>query len=253
MAHARKSPNFAAAAYASPVKVFLSALLAVAVFGSAASSFAAPGAVSLSVSAKTPFMGTGVVLAKGESVLITATGTISYGSQNPACANSRITPDGCGAEAICPVKGGCGALVGRLGTGTPFFVGTSKIVSRPGALLLGINDLKGAFADNSGAFDVTLSVTSVASGTVTLNFTNYKTWSKTFFAVRNGTTLKVCDTAQISTQPYSPQLNWRGTQELGPRQCLTKKLTLPPGKLSATVEILDGLHPRVRALVQIVP
>jgi hypothetical protein len=236
-----------------PVRLPLSVLLAVALFGLAASASAAPGARSLSVAAATPFIGTGVVLAKGESVLITATGTISYGSQNPACAGSRITPAGCGAETICPVKGGCGALVGRLGNGTPFFVGTSKVVNRPGALWLGINDLKGAFADNSGAFDVMLSVTNVRSGTVTLNFTNYKTWSKTFFAVKNGTTLKICDTAQISTQPYSPQLNWRGTQELGPRECLTKKLTLPLGKLPATVEILDGLHPRVRALVQIVP
>ena len=86
-----------------------------------------------------------------------------------------------------------------------------------------------------------------------MSFTNSKTWSKTFFAVKNGTTLKVCDAAQISTQPYSPQLNWRGQVELAPRQCLLRKLTLPANKLPATVEVFDGLHPRAHARIQIVP
>jgi len=235
------------------MRLFLSGVLAVTVLGLATSSFAAPGARSLSVPATTTFLNAGVTLARGESVLITATGTISHRSQNPACASSRITPNGCGAEAICPVHGGCGALVARVGNGTPFFVGTSRIVNRPGTLFLGINDVKGAFGDNTGGFDVTFSVTSVRSGTVTLNFTNYKTWSKTFFAVRNGANLKVCNLSQISTQPYSPQLNWRGTLELRARECITKKLTLPADKLPATVEIFDVLHPRVHALVQIVP
>jgi len=95
------------------------------------------------VAASTPFVGTALTLAPGESVLITATGAISYGSQNPACAGSQITPNGCRAEAICPVGGGRGALVGRLGDGTPFFVGKSRIIGKPGALSLGINDPKG--------------------------------------------------------------------------------------------------------------
>jgi hypothetical protein len=86
-----------------------------------------------------------------------------------------------------------------------------------------------------------------------VKFTNYKTWNMTFFAVKNGTILKVGDAAQISIQPYSPQLNWHGGRELQPRECLTKKLTLPAAKLPATVEILDELRPRVHALVQIVP
>jgi hypothetical protein len=118
---------------------------------------------SLSVPAQTPFMSTGVTLKSGESALITATGTISYGSQNPACSGSDIPPDGCGAETICPVGGGCGALVGRLGDGPAFLVGDRKTVDGPGVLLLGINDQKGAFGDNSGAFAVTITITAGAT------------------------------------------------------------------------------------------
>lgn len=235
------------------VRVSLWPVVAVAVLSLATAGSAARGGKSLSVAATTTFLNTGVVLSRSESVLITATGTISYGSQNAACANVRISPDGCSAEAICPVKGGCGALVGRLGKGAPFFVGKRKVIARPGVLWLGINDIKGAFSDNTGAFHVTLFASKVGSGTVTLTFTNYKTWDKPFFSVKNGTNLKVCDAAPISTQPYSPQLNWHGGRELQPRECLTKKLSLPASKLPATVEILDELHPRVRALIRIVP
>jgi hypothetical protein len=121
---------------------------------------------SLSVPATEPFMSTGVALESGESALITATGTISYGSLNPACAGSHITPDGCGAETICPVRGGCGALVGRLGDGPPFLVGDRKTVEGPGVLWLGINDQTGAFGDNSGAFAVTITTTPKATAPI---------------------------------------------------------------------------------------
>ena len=122
----------------------------------ARASFAASGTKTLSVPATTTFMGTGVTLRSGESALITAKGTISYNSGNPACGGSGITPNGCAAERICPVAGGCGALIGRLGSGAPFLVGTRKTVEGPGALALGINDAPGTFGDNSGAFTVTI-------------------------------------------------------------------------------------------------
>jgi hypothetical protein len=97
--------------------------------------------MTLSVAATTTFLSTGVTLTQGESATITATGTISYGSLNPACAGSNIPPEGCSAEAICPVHGGgCGALVGRLGNGARFIVGRHKTVDGPGTLWLGINE-----------------------------------------------------------------------------------------------------------------
>ena len=128
---------------------------AVAVLGTATTSAREADTV-IGVPATTTFLDTGVTLAAGETAVITARGTISYGSQNAACADRPITPSGCAAESICPVQGGCGALIGRLGSGAPFLVGDRKTVTGPGVLWLGINDVKGAFGDNTGAFSVTI-------------------------------------------------------------------------------------------------
>jgi hypothetical protein len=85
-----------------------------------------------------------VTLSQREGATIVATGTISYGSQHPACSGSVIPPEGCGAETICPVSRGCGALVGRLGDGPPElrpsracpgpFVGLASAVAAPAAV-----------------------------------------------------------------------------------------------------------------------
>ncbi len=123
-----------------------------------ASSFGSDGTRTLAVPAATPFLSTRVMLAKNEHATISAHGLISYGSQNPSCAGDHITPNGCSAETICPVGGGCGALVGRVENGKPFIVGAGRTVDGPGALWLGINDVPGAFGDNSGAFHVTITV-----------------------------------------------------------------------------------------------
>lgn len=132
----------------------------VAAFVPAVGSFAGSAAKKiLSVQATTTFLNTGVTLSQGQSATIAATGTISYGSQNPACSGSAIGPEGCSAEAICPVGGGCGALVGRLGDGPRFLVGKTKVVDGPGTIWLGINDVAGAFGDNTGAFEVTITTT----------------------------------------------------------------------------------------------
>jgi hypothetical protein len=134
------------------------ALIVPAALSLPGSSLAGAAAKTLSVAATTPFRGTGVLLGKGQSATITATGQISYGSGNAACAGASITPNGCSAEEICPVHGACGALVGRIGDGKAFIVGEHKTVEGPGALSLGINDTADAFGDNSGAFHVTITV-----------------------------------------------------------------------------------------------
>ncbi len=134
------------------------ALIVPAALSITGSSLAGAAEKTLSVAATTPFRDTGVTLAKGQSATITATGLISYGSGNAACAGSNITPNGCAAEQICPVHGACGALVGRVGDGKAFIVGEHKKIEGPGTLSLGINDQAGAFGDNSGAFHVTITV-----------------------------------------------------------------------------------------------
>jgi PA-IL-like protein len=98
---------------------------------------------------------TGLDLRAGQAVKITAAGSISYGSWNSDCGGP-ISPSGCKAEAICQFPGACGGIVGRLGSGAPFVVGKYKVVKGPGKVFLIVNDAKGAYGDNSGAFSVTL-------------------------------------------------------------------------------------------------
>ena len=134
------------------------ALVVPAALSVASSSFAGADAKTLSVAATTPFRTAGVMLAKGQHATIAATGLISYGSQNSACQGANITPNGCSAESICPVGGGCGALIGRIGSGPSFIVGKHKTVVGPGEIWLGINDQPGDYGDNTGAFHVTITV-----------------------------------------------------------------------------------------------
>ena len=113
-----------------------------------------PKTVKLSVPASTMWMKTPVKLAAGESASITATGTISYGSGDPACQGIPITADGC-AEAA-PVPGPAGALVAKVGAGKPFVVGRSGTVTGPGTISLGINDWETELGNNTGTFAVTI-------------------------------------------------------------------------------------------------
>jgi PA-IL-like protein len=135
---------------------FRRALAIATICGAVIAVTAAAATSVISVPAVAPFLNTRVVLAPGEHATISATGRISYGSQNPACAGTAIAPSGCSAEQICPVAGGCGALVGRLGDKAAFLVGDRRTVTGPGELWLGINDQAGAFGDNSGHFTATI-------------------------------------------------------------------------------------------------
>lgn len=125
-----------------------------------ATAFTANGAsssntVKLSVPAGTKWMTTPVTLSAGESATISATGNISYGSGDPNCQGIPITADGCAAESG-PVAGPAGALVGRIGAGQPFIVGTSKTVAGPGRISLGINDWETELGNNTGTLAVTI-------------------------------------------------------------------------------------------------
>lgn len=139
----------------SVVAVASLALLALLLTTLPARGASAPKTVRLSVPASTMWVKTPVKLAAGETASITATGTISYGSGDPRCQGIPITPDGCAAEGAA-VAGAAGALVGRVGAGAPFVVGSSSTVTGPGTILLGINDWETEFGNNTGAFAVTI-------------------------------------------------------------------------------------------------
>jgi hypothetical protein len=99
---------------------------------------------------------TGLTVARGERVLIHGSGTIRVG------AGTTTGPEGIRAAtsetAAYPVAGApVGALIGRVGNGTPFAIDDGSRVVRmpnPGRLMLGVNDDNAR--DNSGTFTVTI-------------------------------------------------------------------------------------------------
>jgi hypothetical protein len=130
---------------------------------------------------------TGIHINKGSSVLIQSSGQINVGSPNDA-SDKWVSPDGWGE--IPSTQWGCngspcrykyavnrsmGALIGKIGNGQPFFVGSniSFTANSSGNLQLGVNDVMsdGAgkslsesellslyFSNNRGSFSSTVQV-----------------------------------------------------------------------------------------------
>ena len=133
---------------------------------------------TIDVPCTVPWTDTGINIAAGSQLDITASGTVHYSYS---------------AEQVCDANGGdntgqqflsdmmlsntvCHSLIGKIGgttdigTGTPVpegipgngpgFVGTSygELISNSGELFLGFNDVPSVFWDNSGSFSVTISV-----------------------------------------------------------------------------------------------
>lgn len=99
---------------------------------------------------------TGVTVKKGDRLSFSTTGQIGIRSGD----TPKVSPDGSAADrdpaAPVPVMG-VGGLIGRVGTGAPFPIGSSAtLITMPanGRLYLGINDT--GVSDNSGAYIVTI-------------------------------------------------------------------------------------------------
>jgi hypothetical protein len=109
---------------------------------------------------------TGVQLAKDQTILITARGTMNFwtGSQCKGCTS---TPDGmlCNGGGRFPVpRFPCWSLFGQIGPhGKPFAVGSYKrlIADSSGQLFLGVNDEY--YPDNTGKWVATLAATDFPS------------------------------------------------------------------------------------------
>jgi hypothetical protein len=123
----------------------------------------ATGAVTVTVPANVRWQSTGLFVRRGENIQISADGTIylrtgSDDAAQPAGSLSGRTAPG------APVAGAlAGALIGSVGDrGTPFGIGNQAMVTMPaaGELFLGVNDDE--LSDNSGAFTVRLTRTSMA-------------------------------------------------------------------------------------------
>jgi len=133
----------------------------------------AAGSRTITVRAVASGVATGVTVAAGELVRITATGTATYGHEGQAgCAGiPTVGPDGVRSTAgkACTPKldadakvasAPIGALIARIGSGSWFLVGSGDAGAAPanGRLELAFND--SLYADNSGTYHVTITHTS---------------------------------------------------------------------------------------------
>jgi len=108
----------------------------------------------IAVHANRPWTDTGIVVRSGESMRFNATGEIKFGMGDTQRANADGNAEV--RNTAFPVSSApVGALIGRIGTGEPFLIGTRTepiTMGRTGRLFLGIND--DGFGDNTGQFVV---------------------------------------------------------------------------------------------------
>jgi hypothetical protein len=96
----------------------------------------------------------GITVRRGQRIGFSTTGEVSFR------ANERVGADGSATEnrqGLPVPELGVGALIGRIGTGAPFAIGSNsqlKTMPAAGRLYLGINDTN--TGDNAGAFTVTI-------------------------------------------------------------------------------------------------
>jgi len=113
----------------------------------------APGGDTIRVEANRGWTSTGASVTRGERIAFEASGEIRIG---PSVAAGLDGNSDLARRISYPLRtAAAGALIGRIGTGAPFLIGSrSEPIAMPGAgqLMLGINDDR--FTDNSGAFTV---------------------------------------------------------------------------------------------------
>ncbi len=108
---------------------------------------------------------TGITLASGDSVSITATGVAQTNPGHPTTDPDGLWPGGGSASCIgipetCLAQTTASALVGRVGDGDWTLVGSGPTtLTGVGAVWLAYNDAIGFFGDNSGAYTAVLDVT----------------------------------------------------------------------------------------------
>jgi len=133
---------------------------------------------TLDVPCTVPWTDTGINIAAGSQLDITATGIVAYGG-SPSQVTDANGGDYTGQQFLSDMMLSntvCHSLIGKIGgtidigTGTlvpegtpgngPGFVGTSygELISTSGEIFLGFNDDPAGFWDNSGSFSVTISV-----------------------------------------------------------------------------------------------
>jgi len=116
----------------------------------------AAGGTQVQVQANQAWNDGGITVQKGDLVQFTVTGQVNFGP-SPGMTAGPVGSDMFRKPTYPLPNGPVGALIGRIGTGTPFGIGNpTGPVPMPasGRLMLGVNDDE--LGDNSGAFTVTV-------------------------------------------------------------------------------------------------
>jgi hypothetical protein len=140
-------------------QVYLHALTSAA----ATAGQAATPSGAIVVASNQAWTSTGMTVARGERVVFRATGDVMIAEG--ASSGVGGSPAATSARAQYPLRGApAGALIGRVGNGTPFIIGSSTnpiVMPAAGELFLGVND--DHVADNSGSYTVTPTRSSTAA------------------------------------------------------------------------------------------
>jgi hypothetical protein len=118
------------------------------------STMSLPGGDGIAVSATQAWTPTGITVRRGDVIRFTATGEARLSTDAADMATATGARSQRRSQTAPLPDTQAGALIGRVGNGTPFPIGESQTVTMPaaGQLFLGIND--DHVADNQGGFRV---------------------------------------------------------------------------------------------------
>jgi len=111
---------------------------------------------TISVPSNQQWVATGLNVRKGDSLTITATGTVQLSGDADDTATPTGSTKGRYAQNAPLPAVLAGGLIGKIGNGKPFGIGSNATFSAPdtGQLFLGVND--DGMGDNQGAYQVTI-------------------------------------------------------------------------------------------------
>jgi hypothetical protein len=120
---------------------------------------------AITVAANQPWTDTGITVRRGDVLTFSGSGTINFASGAGVSSGVGGSPAATNAAMKYPLRSAfLGALIGRVGTGAPFLIGTNTgpiTMPASGRLMLGVND--DHHADNSGNYSVLVQTTSATS------------------------------------------------------------------------------------------
>ncbi len=122
------------------------------------------GSRTIQVPANRSWTATGITVRKGDTVRFSARGEVRLGGGSTDDASGVNGRQGAYAPRASAPRVVLGGLIGRVGNGDPFGIGSQEAVPMPndGQLYLGVND--STFQDNSGEYTVVVTPAGGASG-----------------------------------------------------------------------------------------